>query len=168
MLQLTVLGNYEVILDYVKNNKPDDILFFKPGDDSKFIIGQVCSVKDIVKVCENIKLGNIPDTNENSPLLVGQPYGIEKEYRLFIIDGKVVTGSEYKPDISSIIPVQIIEFANMIISYWCPFPLMILDICVSNGNFYIMEIQNFHSAGFYASDLDKIINETNEVAIKYF
>ncbi|AXH72536.1 MAG: hypothetical protein [Caudoviricetes sp.] len=162
------LGTPDEVLSYVSNMEDDMQLFFKPGDDSKFIIGQVCNVHAIKFMCNNILDNKIPDTNANSKLLVGVPYGIEKEYRLFVINGKISTGSEYKPNKSNEIPLQIIDFANKIISLWQPFPLMILDVCVSNNISYIMEIQNFHSAGFYLSDLDNIINDSNMVALEYF
>lgn len=165
----TVSGNCHDILESIKEYKDDMTLFFKPGDDSKFIVGSPKQVKDIKKICEFIRDGKMPDADSNSPLLLAPVYGIEKEYRLFVVNGKVVTGSEYNPGKQSTdIPKKVYDFASKVIAQWNPEPVFILDVCLSAGNPYIMEIQNFHSAGHYAADKIAIVKAVDEMAKRDF
>lgn len=155
------VGNSQEIIDKLKETK-DNQLFFKPFNDDKSVIGSVKDVKDIINFCSLVIQNKIPNVDTKTKFIVSTPYGIEKEYRLFVIDGKIVTGSEYKPNLSRQIPQNVVEFGDSIIKYWNPFPFFVLDIAISNNNCYVMEIQNFHSAGYYQSDIKKIINNIND------
>ena len=151
-----VMGTAYNIMEYLKNNnmQEHDVLFFKPGNDSKIFAGSVMSVKDIIRICKNIDAGIFPDADKNFPLLLSMPYGISHEYRLFVVDGKIITSSEYLPHIKNGCPSIVMDFAQKVIDTWNPTDIYTLDICLSAGKPYIMEIQNFHSAGFYDCDLD--------------
>lgn len=156
------VGTAQQIID--KYNTTNNIsLFFKPFRDDKSVIGSVKDIEDIKSFCKLVTEGKIPDVDNNTKFIISIPYGIETEYRLFVVDGEIITGSEYKPNLSRHIPQNVIEFGKEIINYWNPFPLFVLDVAVSNGNCFVMEIQNFHSAGHYKSDMKEIINKVNEL-----
>lgn len=155
----TLVGTPKSILEILDDSKE---YFFKPYLDNKTINGSVKSSHDIKKFLKLVDEGVVPDAPKDSLFIVSQPYGIEAEYRLFILDGKIVTGSEYRPNISREIPDKIVEFANGIVDQWCPEPIFVLDIAVSMGTCYVMEVQNFHSSGFYDSDIDKLVVMIND------
>lgn len=155
-----VRGTAQYIINYIKNKNfnNDDLMFFKPGNDSKIFAGSVMTIKDILQICNNIDLGILPDADKDFPLLLSIPYGISHEYRLFIVDGKIITSSEYLPNVNNGCPKIVSNFAQDVIQKWCPTDIYTLDICLSAGKPYIMEIQNFHSAGFYDCDLNLLAN----------
>lgn len=155
----TLTGASKAILDILDDTKD---YFFKPYLDNKTINGSVKSSHDIKKFLKLVDEGVVPDAPRDSLFIVSQPYGIEAEYRLFILNGKIITGSEYRPNISKEIPEKVIDFANTVIEQWCPEPIFVLDIAVSMGNCYVMEVQNFHSSGFYDSDIDLLVKSINE------
>lgn len=151
----------DVINSYNENEDYD--MFFKPYKDDKSIIGSVKKITDIVDFCKQVLDGKIPDVDGTTKFVISTPYGITVEYRLFVVDGKIISGSEYNPDKNNnSIPNKVIEFGNKIIEFWRPEPFFVLDIVISNNNCFVMEIQNFHSAGFYSSDIGKIVNSINQ------
>jgi hypothetical protein len=83
------------------------------------------------------------------------------EYRLFVVDKKIVTGSLYKLRdqviYNSLIDETVIEFANKMIEKWTPDRAFVLDVAVTSEGHKIVEVNNINSSGFYASDLAKFI-----------
>lgn len=163
------IGGPEEILNCLKNNK-NDLHFFRPNYDNKLIIGMVRNKSVIESICENILEGRVDGANKDTKFLISKPYGISTEYRLFIVDGKIISTSQYFPTrkYCEVLPSKVNELAEKVIKLWTNTPWYILDICMSNNNSYIMELQNFHSAGFYKTDIAKIITSVNEKAISMF
>lgn len=159
--QDTTVSNAQGIVDKLSTSEEDQ-WFFKPCLDNKTIAGSVKNSSDIIKFCQLVNQGIIPDTDVDTKWILSVPYGIESEYRLFVIDGNIITGSQYTPVHDSRVPFSVINFAHKIIAHWCPEDMFVLDIAVSNGNFFVMEIQNFHSAGFYESDINLLVDTINK------
>lgn len=149
------------ILNILQNKNDNELFFFKPGTDQKLFAGSAYAVSDIKRICENIKDGKIPDSTPEFPLVMGELYGIESEYRCFVINHKVVASSQYAKNheyyVSSVIPEKILEFAQKMIDIWSPVEGYVLDIGLSNGNPYVIEYQGMNSAGFYDCNLKSLI-----------
>ena len=149
------------ILDIIRHKNNDEMFFFKPGTDQKLFAGSAYSVSDIKRICENIKDGKIPDSTPEFPLVMGELYGIESEYRCFVINHKVVASSQYAKNheyfVSPLIPEKILEFAQKMINIWSPVDGYVLDIGLSNGNPYVVEYQGMNSAGFYDCNLKSLV-----------
>lgn len=156
----TFTGTSESIIEKIAETEED--YFFKPYLDNKSISGSVKSTADIKKFCELVMKGLIPDTAVDDKFVLAKPYGIESEYRLFVVDGEIITGSMYQPRYSPNIPSKVISFGKEVIKLWNPQPIFVLDIAVSMDNCFVMEVQNFHSAGFYDSDIDKLVGVIND------
>ena len=109
------------------------------------------------KVTTLIKLAK-----ENRP----EPVGIAHEWRLFIVNGRVSSGSHYrryhKLKEDPYIPPEVIKFAEARCWEYMPTEVFVMDIGESAGNLYIIEIGCFNSAGFYASDVEKIIKDISD------
>lgn len=97
---------------------------------------------------------------------------IDREVRLFVINGEIVTGSTYK--INGAGNHQKIDyndeaykFAKEILGFWrhdgtlsvktIDIDGFVLDIGKVDNNWYIVELNNMNSAGFYRCDTDAII-----------
>lgn len=163
----THIGTPMEIIDVLDKIQYTDI-FFKPCADTKLIIGQVTNADTIRQTCQHIHNGKIEGGDANTKLLIGPAFNIEVEYRIFVINGAVVAASEYAPQRRSAwpLPPNIAQYAQQVIERWNPSPAYVLDIACSNGRPYIMEIQNFHSAGFYESNTDAIVHALHTMITK--
>jgi hypothetical protein len=102
---------------------------------------------------------------DNTPwdgkVLVSEPIDIETEWRLFVVDRKVVAGSQYRSKgalkVAANVPPEVSQFAERMCEIWTPCDLFVIDICLVNGNYHIVELNAFNCAGFYASDVDAIV-----------
>ncbi len=140
----------------------EELLFIRPDSDQKEFAGQIMKRSEIATWAQNV-MTNAPDIF-TLPIVVGEPYGIEKEWRLFIVDGKVSSGSQYKTrkglDTSPDVPNEVIEFGEKMAAKYSPAPIFVMDIAKSN-ELYILEVGCFNSAGFYDADVEKIVYDVS-------
>lgn len=96
---------------------------------------------------------------------------ISREYRFFVIDGKIITASLYKVngrlEQSSIIDDGALHFAQHMISKF-NYPGYVIDIATVNNNHKIMELNCFNASGFYDINLYKYIMAIEDYYLKYF
>ena len=148
-------------IDHFENRGP---LFYRPADDSKNFVGGVYEYEYMKGLRETamslmedeVYYGLQPDT-----MVIGAtPQEIFSEYRTWIIDGKLITASQYKQGdrvlYSSVVDVDILEFAQQMIDIWQPDVAFCLDICRTERGLRIVEINTMNAAGFYAADVFKI------------
>ena len=160
--EITTLGELEK-----KDYTEDTLLFIRPCSDLKTFSGQVIRWGAYKKWLKEIDYG-IPELKQ-AEILVGETFGIASEWRLFIVDGKVSSGSRYRTyhrlDKSPYVPERVIKYAEKISATWTPAPVFSLDIAESGEEeLYVNEIGCFHSSGFYCSDIKKIVQDvTNYV-----
>jgi hypothetical protein len=163
--QLTTIG------DFCSDKRdPNEDIFVRPQHDTKTLVGRVWTTSEFKKWCLEAATGKHAEVDANTPIVVATPYGIEAEWRLFVVDNKVVGASQYHKKgrlfKSPGAPQDILDFAEKVIAKWMPAPAYTLDLCRSAGNCYIVEAQGFNSAGQYACDVKKVADAVNEVAVK--
>lgn len=88
--------------------------------------------------------------------------GIEREWRFFIVNNQIITGSLYKRNGCRIIrePISssVYKIAQNLANKWLPFHTIVMDICeLRNGDFRVVEFNCVNSSGFYNSDIGKIV-----------
>jgi len=151
-----------------ENHQPNDLMFIRPVSDQKEFAGDVMAFGDIKQwskkvVSDDIDLGSVP-------IIVAPPVGIAHEWRLFIVDGKVSSGSHYreyhKSKVSSEVPIEVIKFAEERSKDYSPEPVFVIDVGESGGNLYVIEIGCFNSAGFYDADVEKIVYDVSKHILK--
>lgn len=98
-------------------------------------------------------------------LVLCPPRTIEDEWRLFVVDGRVVTGSHYRRgdtlDVRADVPVEVVSFGETIAARYAPSPAFVLDVAHSDGALRVVEYNCLHGAGFYASDVDAVVRALN-------
>jgi hypothetical protein len=145
---------------------PDSLVFIRPDRDLKEFAGSVIKVSDFENWSHKISHGDFA-IKKDCPIVVAEPVGIRSEWRLFVVNGRVVAGSQYKKDdklcLDNLVPEQVISFANDCISIWNPMPVFVIDIGQSASNLYIIELGCFNSAGFYAADIKTIMKAVTEL-----
>lgn len=137
-------------------------LFSRPSEDTKSFTGTVFERENFLHWLNKIatsqdRFGLHADTK----IIVSPAKEIQAEYRLFIVDGVVVTGSLYKVRdqvvTSEHIDENVIKFAYKMLDIWQPDRAFVLDIAVTNEGEKVIEINNINSSGFYKSDISKIV-----------
>lgn len=157
------LLNYDSQMGLFHSIEPKwDTFFIRPCKDTKDFDGAVFTKEEFTK-WRNKELSNSGVCEfENSEVVISPTKHIYAEYRFFVVDGKLITGSQYKKDFklhpSSDIDSTVLEFAQNMIDLWHPARAFVIDIAKTDNGLKVIEINNFNSAGFYQSDVSKIID----------
>lgn len=145
----------------------EDVVFIRPDTGMKSFTGQMVYRERFAQ--EYDKMG-IFSPDPHSICLVCEPRNLEKEWRFFVSDGQIITGSEYKPEkitINKNHSAWAIAQGFVNNAQYEPDPIWCIDICrTTNNNYYVLEIGSFSSAGLYACDTDLIVPIVNNLAIK--
>lgn len=170
--------NYHSIIKPMRDiERVWDQFFVRPILDSKSFSGQIMTWDEFsewrIKV-EKIKEYDCASTLTTDDIIVMAPISrkIYAEYRFFVINGKVVTGSQYKLGsrvvASRNIPTTVSWFAQNIADLWCPNKAFCLDVCEVESDdedrqLKVMEINAINSAGFYDCDMYAFVNAINNM-----
>lgn len=141
-------------------------LFVRPVQHSKEIAGKVIDAAEIVALAEQvcrlpeqeIPRGALrPDTE----MLLAPPRRILAEWRIWVVQEKVVTYSLYKQGARVVYLEEInddaLAFAGDLVSCNpCYAPAYVMDICRSADRLKLLETNCINAAGFYAADLVKL------------
>lgn len=145
-----------------RNIDPDELFFVRPDRDLKEFAGEVIRFGNFSEWQQKITAGDYllePDC----PIIVAPPVGIADEWRLFIVDGKAVTGSHYRSyhflTVFAEVPQEVIDFAEEMAKKWSPSPVFVLDVGRSGPHLYVIEANCINSSGFYAADVVKLVKE---------
>jgi hypothetical protein len=143
----------------------DAVVFIRPVHDTKVFAGTVMSVPEITewvhKVCE-LEEDDGSSLTALTDVIMSEPKDISREWRNWVVGGKIVSSSLYKRGNRVIyaegIDAPALEFAEAMIKIWNPADAYVLDICeLGDGSYRIVEAQCINAAGFYAGDVQKIV-----------
>lgn len=144
--------------------------FARPLHDTKSFSGKVFSREEFLSWREKIIKTNADSLNQETEIVVAQLKKIYSETRLFVIDGKIVTGSLYKRGdkviYDNLLNENLVEYAKEMIAKWQPDQAFVLDIAETSEGFKIIEVNNINSSGFYASDLFKFVDAIEGLDLK--
>jgi hypothetical protein len=155
--------------EFFEVEKPEEEnIFIRPDSDSKLFDGQVAKFKNAKAFLQrHLEYDN--RMTLNTKILIGPAYDIFKEWRNYVIDGKVVTSSLYRKNFKlkkcgEDIPQSMLDFVEARLSEYKPHDNFAIDIASTHdGEYYIIECGCLNSVGFYHSDIDKIV----EAVTKY-
>jgi hypothetical protein len=142
-----------------------DLFFMRPTMDSKQFTGAVFEWDEyedwrsrIVDLKEDTGTTLKPSTS----VLVCSPKDILREYRLWIIDKKVVTASLYKIGdrvrYDENVEQEVIDFGRRIVQQWAPDRAFVLDVALTYEGYKVVEINCINAAGLYAANVGLLIN----------
>lgn len=159
-----MLNNEAIICEFGSVKSPWDKFFFRPCADSKTFAGTIKTAGDVDVWADSVKAiekENYTTIDSKTPVVVAPLKKIYKEYRFFIVDGKVITGSMYKLGDKVVYKTELDEsdkFAQVITNIWSPAEAFVLDIALTPDGFKVLEVNCFNSAGYYAIDIQKLVN----------
>lgn len=137
-------------------HSPDEFVFLKPNDDLKLFTGGILRFAEVLDLYENLGRASrpIPPTSE---VVLGKPVEIDAEWRLFIVDGEVVTGSMYRPSGEAHLPRELLEFARKVAADWTPAGVFVLDVARVDHSWKIVECNCFNGSRFYQADVEQLV-----------
>ncbi|MBL9049081.1 MAG: ATP-grasp domain-containing protein [Tabrizicola sp.] len=147
---------------------PDDgrNWFIRPVADSKELAGSVKTGADIRETARKVMAldaGDIPNGSlrPDTLMMLSPPVRILKEWRIWIVNGVVVTYSLYKEgtrvtyrheiDQDALVFAQTLAGLNQDYS-----PAYVMDICRTDEGLRLLETNCINAAGFYSADLLKL------------
>ena len=159
-----LLLNYDSKILTIGDNLPWEKgdLFLRPTKDSKAFTGQIFD-KETWENTKNAYLHEegYPEFTEETKIQVCKPKNIQKEIRLWIIGDKIVTGSYYrlgnKQYLNNQIEPDAIDFGYQVMSKGKIADAWVLDICLSDDKWKVVECGCINHAGFYKSELQKTV-----------
>lgn len=136
--------------------------FIRPCLDDKSFSGMVTTWEEFASWRESVLgLEDYTTVTAETVVAVSEPKTIQREYRMVIVDGRVITGTRYKlgdrvvssPEVEP----EVHAFAQEMADRWSPERAYVLDVFMHEGALYVGEINNLNSAGFYAYDVGKMV-----------
>lgn len=86
-------------------------------------------------------------------LMVSELKEIEAEYRFFVVNGSVITGSSYivngQRDITKKPPAEIVSYAQHMVNRFSLSTAFVIDIAKVKNGMKIVEYNNFNTSGLY-------------------
>lgn len=147
-----------------------DRFFIRPVLDTKQFAGQVMEWDNFVywrdQLTKMEKLESSYMSLTASDRVVMAPLKpISAEYRFYVVDGRVVTGSLYRvgPQVicSTVVPEHIEAYAQARVDQWQPSRAFVIDIADTSEGLKVIEINAINSSGFYACDMGKYVAAIN-------
>lgn len=141
--------------------------FVKPLSGMKEFTGQVIEdFRDITDVSGGF-------VNPETLCVVSTPKKIDAEFRYVIVEGKVITGSEYRWDNILDVRRDTLPEADTLAKTiaeleWQADKVYVCDIAMHGGKPYVIELNAFSSSGFYACDTYKIVEAVSKAAENEF
>jgi hypothetical protein len=158
--------NHDAVFGKFGDIKPcSNEFFLRPTHDGKEFSGTVLSLEQLKERQHRVidlKLADNGTTlTEYTEVMCASLKKIYNEYRYFVVNGKAVTGSQYKignrvvygdTDGNLNIAQQFADRLSAHIDH--PY---VLDIALTDNGYKVIELNTLNCAGFYAVDLQKLV-----------
>lgn len=147
----------------------DDTSFIRPVNDAKFFAGQIIEVEEFQdwqhRVCV---LGEDygDKLSASTEIQIARPKAIQAEYRFWIVNDRISTGSRYKMGGRVVYDRTIDEYIEAFVAmlcdpnsadYWRPESAYVVDVAGTPDGIKIVELNTINSCGFYAADVPKLV-----------
>jgi hypothetical protein len=141
---------------------PGETKFFRPTQDTKTFTGKVfAQVEWEDFVYEQLNNGHITILNKDTQIQVSSVKKIYKEIRFWVVNGKIITGSQYRLGNQTIYDSnyepEAQEFAQSMVDKFQLAEAFVIDVCLTDSGWKVVECGCLNCAGFYKSDLQKMI-----------
>lgn len=150
---------------------PGEEVFIRPVEDTKSFAGTLMVKYDLEKWYEsvaNLEISSWTSITSDELVLMADPKTIQQEFRFFVVDGEVITGSRYKlgwrvtcEEVPEGDASQV--YAQRMVDKWQPDRAFCLDVALTLNGYRIIEVNCINSAGFYAADMNKLVHALNQM-----
>ncbi|MEM6806662.1 MAG: ATP-grasp domain-containing protein [Bacteroidota bacterium] len=141
--------------------------FIRPNSDDKSFAGGTMSKEEIADFYDKIQHIDNPKLNSQSLIFVASPKKIKKEWRNFIVGGKIVASSRYALNGNLNVSTQdisknMIDFAEARTKEFAPHDIFVMDLAETSNGYKIIECNCFNGTGFYQHDIKEIVKSISE------
>lgn len=148
------------------NEQPEDSEWFtRPSHDLKQYVGMVDTAKDLsafFKDAMEFSGTGCYKIERGTEVVISEPKTIQAEWRWFVVDGKIVSGSmyRYRGNLYSqrVIEQDIIDEAQSFADKWLPHETCVMDLALVDDEVKVIEFNCFNSSGFYDNDVEAVFN----------
>jgi len=143
-------------------------IFIRPNCGFKTFTGLPIHIEEFDFEINSLK--QLSSVVDDTLVLVSSCKNIQQEYRFFIVNREVVTGSQYKMNDELNIQKGYSDEAfsialQMAQNRWQPDLAYACDVGIVNGEPKIIELNAFSCSGFYACDIPVLVEAVNGVAV---
>lgn len=152
--------------DVSKTRQP---FFVRPVEDGKAFAGHVSSWGQYLRWREDVLAGaNGTVVTLDTPVMLCPVREIAREWRLWVVDGRVVTDSLYKegrvPRSAAGAPSEVLQFAGEVMRSWEPARAYCLDVAeLAAGDLKVIEVNCVNASGFYAADVGALVDAIEDM-----
>ena len=151
--------------------KPDQSVFIKPDSGMKEFTGKVITYDNFTD--EINSMNQIEIVNPETLCVIATAKPIEAEFRYVIVNGIVVTGSEYRWDNVLDVRIDTLPLCDELADHvakmeWQADNVYVCDIAISENVPKIVELNAFSCSGLYSCDTYKIVKAVSTAALKEY
>lgn len=143
----------------------DKLLFIRPNDDNKSFAGELKQYYQIRAWFSQLSAIDNSLLSPKSKIVVSEPYNIQYEWRLWIVNKRVIAASKYRQYFKlkkeAGCPDAVIDFAVDRCKEYTPHDVFVMDVCLCGDAYYIVECGCMNGAGFYKANIEDIIREVS-------
>lgn len=157
------LLNYDSeIVRFGDNFFREDVFFARPTEDTKVFTGRVFDMEEW-NAFKNEQLTNGHSTilNLDTKIQISSVKKIQKEIRFWIVKGEIATASQYSLGgrycLDEFVDESAYSFVKEMIKLFEINETFVMDVCLVNGQYKIVECGCTNSAGFYRANMQKLI-----------
>lgn len=143
----------------------ESLIFVRPDSGQKTFQAQLVDITDLDRFCRNNQ------HVEHDLILVSTPKNVRWEGRFIVSSSKEIIAHStyrYQDEVTRIpsVPAGSLAFCKEMLEVgYYPDEVFCIDLCeTEDGEFFLLELTSFSSAGLYASDKNKIVQRVSEIA----
>ncbi len=146
-------------------------LFIRPDSGAKVFTGLAINEEEIDFEINSLK--QLTSVTDSTMVMVAPAQEISHEYRFFIVEGKVVTGSRYKRDGELNVSIAVNQACWNVAEQIAALPWQIdlayaCDVGIFNGVPKLVELNAFSTSGLYACDAERLFCAVANAAQREF
>jgi len=136
--------------------------FMRPSADLKYFSGGVQTGREYLAWLESAVESSVSGVIDPSLLVVlDDVKPIDKEWRWFVVGGRIVSGSLYRLDGRTVrervSDPTLLSVAQQLANQWLPHENCVMDTCLVNKSMKVVEFNCINGSGFYDHDVSEIM-----------
>lgn len=141
--------------------------FIRPCADTKEFSGRVFEMHEWDEFCvQKAQDGHVPPLELSTLIQVASVKRIQKEFRFWVVNGRVVTGSQYKLGrrtvYSPVVDPGAQKFCQSMLDLFQLARAFVMDVCLVDDEWKIVECGCINCAGFYQADMQRLVMALEE------
>lgn len=173
MLNDDMIVSVKDAIEFLRRNENKKDWFIRPSHDLKQFSGQVIEAVECANWLEDAMLCDSSGSyklDESTDVVLSAPLNIQAEFRWFVVDNKVVSGSMYRCRNQfrkeRIIDSDMIKEAQTFADKWLPSPCCVMDLALVDDEVKVIEFNCINSSGFYDNNIYDIFKSLYDYCIK--